>query len=304
MDVAEEVLVRTECAHCHALPHCILKYRLISPELLQPTPKERLSAFLQATNIPKSSSSTLTATTSREYWPPHRTAPVTRRLSLASFLSSTSECSDLRLNEDPVVILAVHKTASNMSAEVEASTPPVEQATFKTASKKEKKKAAASPEKTDEFLLARFKGTGVRYKAKLIGVDDVPEARGDKMSQDSMMKLKVVKSALGAVQHKQQEHKANTQPVNNERIKNNCSVRCGSQHSETRLKLRRPVQALRDSIVPSNRKHQPALSPTVTHTHARTRTQLYNVLVMNQSDERENGGEVEHPSKPSLKPSH
>ncbi|KPP58807.1 disabled2-like [Scleropages formosus] len=48
----------------------------------------------------------------------------------------------------------------------------------------------AGPEKTDEFLLARFKGDGVRYKAKLIGVDDVPEARGDKMSQDSMMKLK------------------------------------------------------------------------------------------------------------------
>jgi hypothetical protein len=31
----------------------------------------------------------------------------------------------------------------------------------------------------------------VRYKAKLIGIDYVPEARGDKMSQDSMMKLKV-----------------------------------------------------------------------------------------------------------------
>lgn len=47
------------------------------------------------------------------------------------------------------------------------------------------------PEKTDEFLLSRFKGDGVRYKAKLIGVDDVLDARGDKMSQDSMMKLKV-----------------------------------------------------------------------------------------------------------------
>ncbi|KAM9446543.1 disabled homolog 2 isoform 1-T2 [Clarias gariepinus] len=77
-----------------------------------------------------------------------------------------------------------------MSAEVESGMPPAEQAPVKTPSKKEKKKALATPEKTDEFLLARFKGEGVRYKAKLIGVDDVPEARGDKMSQDSMMKLK------------------------------------------------------------------------------------------------------------------
>lgn len=47
------------------------------------------------------------------------------------------------------------------------------------------------PEKTDEYLLSRFKGDGVRYKAKLIGIDDVSDARGDKMCQDSMMKLKV-----------------------------------------------------------------------------------------------------------------
>lgn len=46
-------------------------------------------------------------------------------------------------------------------------------------------------EKTDEYLLGRFQGDGVRYKAKLIGIDDVSEARGDKMCQDSMMKLKV-----------------------------------------------------------------------------------------------------------------
>lgn len=46
-------------------------------------------------------------------------------------------------------------------------------------------------EKTDEYLLSRFQGDGVRYKAKLIGIDDVSEARGDKMCQDSMMKLKV-----------------------------------------------------------------------------------------------------------------
>nr|XP_009508218.1 PREDICTED: disabled homolog 2 [Phalacrocorax carbo] len=68
-------------------------------------------------------------------------------------------------------------------------------------SKKEKKKG---PEKTDESLLARFKGDGVRYKAKLIGIDDVPEARGDKMSQDSMMKLKgMAVAARSQGQHKQ-----------------------------------------------------------------------------------------------------
>ncbi|NWR40902.1 DAB2 protein, partial [Regulus satrapa] len=67
-------------------------------------------------------------------------------------------------------------------------------------SKKEKKKG---PEKTDESLLARFKGDGVKYKAKLIGIDDVPEARGDKMSQDSMMKLK----GMAAAARSQGSHK-------------------------------------------------------------------------------------------------
>ncbi|XP_073418751.1 disabled homolog 2 isoform X2 [Dendrobates tinctorius] len=71
----------------------------------------------------------------------------------------------------------------------------------KPVTKREKKKG---PEKTDEFLLARFKVDGVRYKAKLIGIDDVPEARGDKMSQDSMMKLKGMAAAGRAQgQHKQ-----------------------------------------------------------------------------------------------------
>ncbi|TRY74313.1 hypothetical protein DNTS_002949 [Danionella cerebrum] len=60
------------------------------------------------------------------------------------------------------------------------------------------------PEKTDEFLLARFQGDGVRYKAKLIGVDDVPDARGDKMCQDSMMKLKgMAIAARSQGRHKQ-----------------------------------------------------------------------------------------------------
>ncbi|XP_034956380.2 disabled homolog 2 isoform X1 [Zootoca vivipara] len=93
-----------------------------------------------------------------------------------------------------------------MSNEVEAtsgnSPPAQQQAPPKTQPfKKEKKKG---PEKTEEFLLARFQGDGVRYKAKLIGIDDVPEARGDKMSQDSMMKLKgMAVAARSQGQHKQ-----------------------------------------------------------------------------------------------------
>ncbi|NWS73268.1 DAB2 protein, partial [Crotophaga sulcirostris] len=92
-----------------------------------------------------------------------------------------------------------------MSTEAETTTitsQPEQQPTPKAqASKKEKKKG---PEKTDESLLARFKGDGVRYKAKLIGIDEVPEARGDKMSQDSMMKLKgMAVAARSQGQHKQ-----------------------------------------------------------------------------------------------------
>uniref|UniRef100_A0A8C0XLZ5 PID domain-containing protein n=1 Tax=Castor canadensis TaxID=51338 RepID=A0A8C0XLZ5_CASCN len=91
-----------------------------------------------------------------------------------------------------------------MSNEVETSTTngqPDQQAAPKAPSKKEKKKGS---EKTDEYLLARFKGDGVKYKAKLIGIDDVPDARGDKMSQDSMMKLKGMAAAgRSQGQHKQ-----------------------------------------------------------------------------------------------------
>ncbi|KAJ8408344.1 hypothetical protein AAFF_G00257580 [Aldrovandia affinis] len=45
-------------------------------------------------------------------------------------------------------------------------------------------------EKTPEYLASRFRGDGVRYKAKLIGIDEVPASQGDKMCLDSMMKLK------------------------------------------------------------------------------------------------------------------
>ncbi|XP_074876159.1 disabled homolog 2 isoform X1 [Buteo buteo] len=89
-----------------------------------------------------------------------------------------------------------------MSTEAETTASQPEQQVPPKAqhSKKEKKKGL---EKTDESLLARFKGDGVRYKAKLIGIDDVPEARGDKMSQDSMMKLK----GMAAASRSQGQHK-------------------------------------------------------------------------------------------------
>ncbi|XP_032062474.1 disabled homolog 2 isoform X2 [Aythya fuligula] len=88
------------------------------------------------------------------------------------------------------------ETTTTINSQPEQQAPPKAQP-----SKKEKKKG---PEKTDESLLARFKGDGVRYKAKLIGIDDVPEARGDKMSQDSMMKLKgMAVAARSQGQHKQ-----------------------------------------------------------------------------------------------------
>ncbi|XP_070706410.1 disabled homolog 2 [Pempheris klunzingeri] len=82
-----------------------------------------------------------------------------------------------------------------------SNSPPTSPATSKVPFKKEKKKV---PEKTDEYLLGRFQGDGVRYKAKLIGIDDVPEARGDKMCQDSMMKLKgMAVAARSQGKHKQ-----------------------------------------------------------------------------------------------------
>ncbi|XP_063056150.1 DAB adaptor protein 1a [Engraulis encrasicolus] len=53
-------------------------------------------------------------------------------------------------------------------------------------------------------LIRRFKGDGVRYKAKLIGIDDVTAARGDKLCQDSMMKMKgLAAGARSKGEHKQ-----------------------------------------------------------------------------------------------------
>ncbi|KAL8568878.1 hypothetical protein ACOMHN_061454 [Nucella lapillus] len=48
---------------------------------------------------------------------------------------------------------------------------------------------------------SRFEGNGISYRAKLIGIEDVLEARGDKMCQETIQKLKGVVKASG--QHKQ-----------------------------------------------------------------------------------------------------
>uniref|UniRef100_A0A3Q1IQI2 PID domain-containing protein n=1 Tax=Anabas testudineus TaxID=64144 RepID=A0A3Q1IQI2_ANATE len=63
---------------------------------------------------------------------------------------------------------------------------------------------SAGQDRSEAALIRRFKGDGVRYKAKLIGLDDVTAARGDKLCQDSMMKLKgIAAAARSKGEHKQ-----------------------------------------------------------------------------------------------------
>ncbi|KAM4532452.1 disabled homolog 2 isoform 2-T2 [Fundulus diaphanus] len=105
----------------------------------------------------------------------------------------STEVESVPATADPSSPTTVSNTNSPPTSPV-ATTP-------KAQLKKEKRKV---PEKTDEYLLSRFQGDGVRYKAKLIGIDDVSEARGDKMCQDSMMKLKgMAVAARSQGKHKQ-----------------------------------------------------------------------------------------------------
>lgn len=65
--------------------------------------------------------------------------------------------------------------------------------------KKESKKSKSS--KKERQYVDRFLGDGVSFKAKLIGVRDVPQARGEKMSQETLQELKLQKKSSG--EHKQ-----------------------------------------------------------------------------------------------------
>ncbi|XP_029686629.1 disabled homolog 1-like isoform X2 [Takifugu rubripes] len=84
-----------------------------------------------------------------------------------------------------------------MSAEAEL------QSGVKTSQRRESRRIKGQ-DRTEAGLIKRFRGDGVRYKAKLIGIDEVSAARGDKLCQDSMMKLKgMASSARSKGEHKQ-----------------------------------------------------------------------------------------------------
>lgn len=83
-----------------------------------------------------------------------------------------------------------------MSTETELQTD------VKLSVKKESKRRGQ--DRSEQALIQRFRGDGISYKAKLIGIDDVTAARGDKLCQDSMIKLKgIAASARSKGNHKQ-----------------------------------------------------------------------------------------------------
>lgn len=61
--------------------------------------------------------------------------------------------------------------------------------------------AASTATAADLETTSRFAGAGVDFKGKLIGIEEVPEPRGDKMCQVAMAKLKAGVRAAG--DHKQ-----------------------------------------------------------------------------------------------------
>ncbi|XP_073777134.1 DAB adaptor protein 1b isoform X3 [Danio rerio] len=82
------------------------------------------------------------------------------------------------------------------------STEAEPQAELKVTVKKESRRRGQ--DRSEQALIQRYRGDGIRYKAKLIGIDDVTATRGDKLCQDSMMKLKgIAASARSKGKHKQ-----------------------------------------------------------------------------------------------------
>ncbi|XP_042184794.1 DAB adaptor protein 1b isoform X2 [Oncorhynchus tshawytscha] len=78
------------------------------------------------------------------------------------------------------------------------------QAGVRTSTLRRESRRTKGQDRTETGLIKRFRGDGVRYKAKLIGTDEVTAARGDKLCQDSMMKLKgMASSARSKGEHKQ-----------------------------------------------------------------------------------------------------
>lgn len=68
------------------------------------------------------------------------------------------------------------------------------QAASNTPAKVKTPRKSKDSQKNDPF---RFQGEGVFFKAKIIGIDDVPAPRGDKMCQESLQRLKVAVKSSG-----------------------------------------------------------------------------------------------------------